>query len=705
MLEGLYAARPEPHLAELAYHFHEAAPGGDVPKAIDYARRAAEHATASLAYEEAARLYGLALQALDRQASGDERRRCEFLLARGEAETRAGDLELATETFRAAARVARELGASEQLARAAVGCGGRFVWGAGASDDCRVALLEGSLGALGGGDSALRVRVMARLATALYGRVIYWRGSLERGALLSRQAVEMARRLDDTVSLAYALEARYVAAWGPDGVEERLAIATEMLRLAEEVGDRERAHQGHHWRMFALLELGDIQAVDVEIAAQARLAEELRQPAQLWHTGVVRAMRALLAGRFEQGEQLAQQALALGQTRYPARLVILAAQRFVARRHQGRLHEVEAAWKKNVERYPGAAFPRATLALLHGELGHETDARREFEHAAASDFADFPRDHLWISIVSWFSEVCAFLRDARRARTLYEMLLPYADRNVANPAYVCYGSASRSLGILATTMYRWEEAERHFEHALAMNTRMSARPWVAHTQQDYAAMLLARGAPGDRERALALLTEAGETARQLGMKSLLDKAETLQRRGVATPAESQPRNIFRRDGDCWAIVHHGRSFAVRDMKGLQCIARLLRQPGRQIHCLELVADDEGPSVEDRRRLKELETDLEEARNRNDLGQAMRVQAEMEPLVSRLASAIGLGVQDAESMRARERARVNVTRTIKDAIARIREHDASLARHPAHAIRTGTLCSYAPEPGAEVPWSL
>jgi hypothetical protein len=51
-----------------------------------------------------------------------------------------------------------------------------------------------------------------------------------------------------------------------------------------------------------------------------------------------------------------------------------------------------------------------------------------------------------------------------------------------------------------------------------MNTRMGARPWLAHTQDDYARMLLARAGPGDRERAQELLDAALATYRELGME-------------------------------------------------------------------------------------------------------------------------------------------------------------------------------------------
>ena len=123
-LEDLYCADLDPHLAELAHHSFEAALGGDPDKAIEYARRAGDQAAAALAYEEAARLYQMGLEALELNAPADEAARCELLLTLGDAETRGGDVPAAKETFVRAADVARGLGAPEQLARAALGYGG-----------------------------------------------------------------------------------------------------------------------------------------------------------------------------------------------------------------------------------------------------------------------------------------------------------------------------------------------------------------------------------------------------------------------------------------------------------------------------------------------------------------------------------------------------------------------------------------------------
>jgi hypothetical protein len=116
-------------------------------------------------------------------------------------------------------------------------------------------------------------------------------------------------------------------------------------------------------------------------------------------------------------------------------------------------------------------------------------------------------------------EVCASLGDSDRAELLYRLLSPYAGYAVVASEWG-FGAASRFLGQLSATMGRWQEAESHFDQALAMNARMGTKPWLAHTQFHYARMLLARSVPEDVERARTLLDDARTIARQLGMRSL-----------------------------------------------------------------------------------------------------------------------------------------------------------------------------------------
>jgi tetratricopeptide (TPR) repeat protein len=256
-VEAIHEANPGRHLAELAYHFGQAAEDGRLAdKAILYSRRAAERALAQLAYEDGARLYQLALDAVTTHRPAAQVERGELLLGLGEAERRVGEVDKAKESFRDAADLARRLGAAELLARAALAYGGPgFVFGL--HDEFELTLLEQALDALGDEESALRASVLARLAMGLYGAGGRAR---ERCVALSAEAVDMARRVGDPATLATALHSRHVALWGPRHLDERLAIASEIIRLAETAGDKEQAARGRHFRIVDLLEQGDMRA-------------------------------------------------------------------------------------------------------------------------------------------------------------------------------------------------------------------------------------------------------------------------------------------------------------------------------------------------------------------------------------------------------------------------------------------------------------
>jgi tetratricopeptide (TPR) repeat protein len=197
---------------------------------------------------------------------------------------------------------------------------------------------------------------------------------------------------------------------------------------------------------------------------------------------------------------------------------------FTVRREQGRLKELEPVVRYFVQQHSAAGAWRPGLALIYAELGRTEQARVEFDHLSQHDFVDLPRDPLWMGSMTYLVDVCTFLGDKPRASILYQLLLPYAGHTViVGNAVACYGALCRYLGALATTLERWDEAARHFEDALAMNTRMEAWPWLAHTQYQYATMLLARDQPGDGEKARDLLKAALCTARKLGMHALEER--------------------------------------------------------------------------------------------------------------------------------------------------------------------------------------
>ncbi|HXN84597.1 MAG TPA: hypothetical protein VN867_00940, partial [Candidatus Binataceae bacterium] len=264
---------------------------------------------------------------------------------------------------------------------------------------------------------------------------------------------------------------------------------------------------------------------DTEFDAWVREVAETNQPFYLSVTAMVMAMRSLVRGRFEESEHLAQQAFAIGQSlQTDTAAGVFGLQMFALRREQGRLKEVEPVVRVFIQQHSVAAAWRPGLALIYSELGSTKDARAEFETLARYDFADIPRDAVWMGTMTYMVDICTFLGDRARASTLYRILVPFAGRNVViGNAAACYGALARYLGALATTLERWDDAVRHFEDAMTMNARMEARPWLAHTQEQYAAMLIARHQSGDRDNAAALLDAALATTHELGMRALEER--------------------------------------------------------------------------------------------------------------------------------------------------------------------------------------
>ncbi|HKA53807.1 MAG TPA: hypothetical protein VKJ47_09115, partial [Candidatus Binatia bacterium] len=744
------AAGSEPVLGEVAHHFFAAAQGGDdIDKAVAYTRRAAEHAITLLAYEDAVTHYERALQLLEFREA-DPTHRCRILLALGDALWRTGDNQRAWETFAHVAHSAQTLGAGEVLAQAALGLG-TVRAETGKVDTVLVEVLEAAHSALGDTVSSLHAKVLARLSMALY----FSRTEEERDEM-SVRALTLAHQSGDPGALATALLARHFVLWGPGSAQERLGLAADMVRLADEAGDRGMALQGCAWKILDLLELGDLEAVDEEVERYARYGIGPAPPRFQWHLLLVQAMRALLAGRFDQSERLATQAAAIrGEGGELANAApFFAVQLFTIRREQGRLAELESLVCAYAQQFPALPIWRCGLALLYSDLGNQDAARREFEQVATRDFADLPRDANWLPSLAVLAEVSHVLGDRPRAATLYRLLRPYAERNiVVATSAVCYGSAARYLGLLATTLSCWDDARAHFELAIRCNTQMGASPLVAHTQYDYAHMLLAHGEPDDWETAWELLTHSRHTAQTLGMEALVKRVLTLQVQAQsqatdqgAAVSSPQPRHedvasrnefLFRREGDYWTIAYQGDDFRLKHIRGLAFIATLLRYPGREFHVLDLISNgkDQAPgiSVTDpsqtsldlypsrlsdagelldtqartayRCRIQELRQEVIEAQAGNDWERAQQAQHEIEFLLQELATAFGLGGRNRKAAAAAERARVNVSKGIKAALKHIAMSSPRLERYLATSLKTGLFCCYLPDPCRLINWQL
>jgi hypothetical protein len=728
-IEREYGTGPGAQLTELARHFTEAAATGEAARALAYARRAGERAMGMYAYEEAAAEYQRALHAL-KFAGPDEPLRCELLLRLGEAQARASDDQQAEESCRRAAEIARRLGAPEQLARAALGLGERQVEG-GLVNRQLVALLQEALDGLGPEDSALRARLLARLSLELI-----FSDETDRTESLSLEAVAMARRLADPAALRTALATRWMAVWGPDGLAERTTLGAEMLRVARATGDRELELDGHANRAASSLESGDLQAVLAEIAAHARLAEELPVALHRWAATTMRALRALLDGAFDDAEWLAEEAVSLQPSR-PNVMFTHLVQVALLRWEQGRLEELRDRLRGVVDRFPRADFARAWLSLADAEAGRGDDARRGLR-SLVEQLPQRPRNGIWLPAVALAAVLAARLNEPEAAASLSTLLGPWAGHVVAFTAsqpVACHGSASFYLGLLATVTARWAPAAEHFEAATVAHDRLGARPLLARTRYEYARMLLARDQDTDRRRASGLLERALATADTLGMAALAEGIRTLQ----AAAAAEVAGNVFRREGEYWTVAFAGSVVHLKDAKGLRHLARLLAQPGREFHAVDLEAAESQaaqaaplqvrasragggerelavrPDLGDagvlldatakaayQARLAELPAELEEAARCNDPARVAAARQERDFLVAELARAVGLGGRDRRAASHAERARLNATRAIRAAMANLARAHPSLGRHLAATVRTGRYCAYTPDPRARSP---
>jgi len=265
---------------------------------------------------------------------------------------------------------------------------------------------------------------------------------------------------------------------------------------------------------------GDLREAEAALEAEGHLFDELRQPAQLWQVYSSRAMFALATGRLMEAGELVSKAFAFGERSLPdVAIPVYRLQCHSLRDFQGRLEEIAPAVRDLVAEYPTRPVFRCALAHVQARLGHATEAQRALDDLAQDDFAGLPFDQEWLYGMSLLAETADLLGDSGSGAVLYRLLVPWGAFSAADHPEGFRGSICRYLGLLATMTQSWDEAELHFEGAIATNARMGARPWLAHSEYDYARMLHARDGRGDRERARALLDTARKTYRELGMES------------------------------------------------------------------------------------------------------------------------------------------------------------------------------------------
>jgi class 3 adenylate cyclase/tetratricopeptide (TPR) repeat protein len=501
---------------------------------VDYARRAGDRATAQVAHEEAARFYDMALQALDLMDTPDLRERAELLLLVGTAANLAGETDTAEPAFAEAAELARQLDEAHLLARIALAWAAMRWAGGGVYRPQLIALVDDAISRLAGQDDALQAKLFARNA----GLHLFI--DPDRVRELADQAVTAARRSGDPGALAQALTTWCWTLTQPEDRPEVDRTIAEVAVLAEEAGELELAVQ-HHQQIFVGAAIdGRRDEFDTALAMVIRLAEKSRSPLFMATATGMRAMVAVVDGDYETGQRLAGELLAHGR-RTGDQVVVnnFGVTIYPIWRERGRVGEFESATRAVVERSPTVPAWRAGLAHLLAEAGKLEEASAELDVLAEDNLVGIPDDVSRPYTLSAMAETAAMLGDSKRAETLIAHLSPRRGTAALLGGAAYHGAIDRYLGLLAYTVGDFERAVEAHEAAVRMHEEFRSPPWVARSRCDLARALLARNKPGDRERAVALLNQALETANAVGMPKLVEEALTAKL-GAQGLASSSP---------------------------------------------------------------------------------------------------------------------------------------------------------------------
>jgi tetratricopeptide (TPR) repeat protein len=568
-------------------------------------------------------------------------------------------------------------------------------------DDDLVRLLQRALARVADGDA--RARLLARLSRELLGDP----GAASRRRELMDEALVRARDGGDGRTVAEVLDARLHALWDAAGAEDRLATASEITALARAAGDEGLERKGMFWRFIALMELARVDEAEMalvgfERAAQAGGDAEGSVIALSRH-----AMLAALRGRFPAVLALADQVEDQGRrVGLPDLDRLVAAVRGAVLREQAGRHEVETALETIylvARRLPGHLY-ESTAARILSQLGRRDEAAAELQRLLPQALvASGPR---WLGAMADLAVVAADTNNETAAAALYEALLAYRERLVIwGGANATDGPVSHYLGLLAGRLGQPDQAVAHLEQAVRLEERIGALPALAHTLAALSDALHARD--GEVRRVADVRRRAVELARRLDLTVLLDRL------GASPEAWT-----LRRDGEGWLLEAGDERARLSEARGLHYLRALLAAPGRDVPALDLAAGGPGLTATPasplldaeaiaayRRRIAELDAELAAAGRAGDASRAERAEQERAALVAEVRRGTGLGGRMRRTSTEAERARVNVTRTLRAALARIAHQAPKAGAHLEASIRTGLACRYDPTSGGPSGWNV
>ncbi|WP_211163691.1 hypothetical protein [Azoarcus taiwanensis] len=296
----------------------------------------------------------------------------------------------------------------------------------------------------------------------------------------------------------------------------------------------------------------------------------------------------------------------------------------------------------------------------------------------------------------------------------------YQSRTLQNAALAARGRLAlhdgredEAIQLLSEAMLEWISLRMPFE-AASLRIELAA----------------AHRAAGDNKTADRELDPACQAFEDLNATPW---AELARKHLPAKPARQDvdpERCVFRLEGEMRTVTFGATTVRLKDLKGMRYLERLLAEPGRDFHVLDLVAVERGalpvgassdaPPVDAqcglevfdskareayRQRLAETEEDIAEAEANNDLHRAELARADRQFLVDELCRGVGLNGRARTVGGGLERARTSATRSLRYALKRIARHHPSLGEHLTRTIHTGTYFIYQPDPRVPLRWKI
>lgn len=533
-IEVVYAGRIEPHLSDLARHWVIAAVDADLSRVAHWITLAADEAMEALAYEEGARLYRLALSLGEDELDDEMRYRLHLGLAR--ALNASTDIAGSVDASVRAAAAAQALARPDLLAEAALV---REAIGPSPSEATTRRLCEQALMVVDRADVAVRARLLARLAEAsIYDA---WGTShsyeeYEVAGRASEEALTLAEEAGDRAALEAALRARRLARSGPDGLQERAALADRMLELSREAADPRTQMWAHLWHVDAAFERGDLFRVARELEGLSWCVEQVRGPHARYELLKCRAVLAQAQARFGDALTLAEEAFSQ-----------LAATRDDIGFHEraGLLSQIglhighDATGSLEASGYAGVtvfeqelqtagiiiAVANAHLLASIGRLDEAAAVYRSLGTPAEWQ----PSPHAILPALAFGVSLAVELGADKDVTTLVARLGAYRGHHVCSGAgqVAYFGPVELWTGHGLARVGRLDEAVADLQVAADVCAANGAVGYLAEAQYELAFALARRRRPGDVGQARYLLQTTSRQTSALGMGVIANKADAL----------------------------------------------------------------------------------------------------------------------------------------------------------------------------------